>query len=83
MWIVKHCGLGNVTIFDAHERSCWGWDIRTLCHICNDVDDNDDDDDNDDSENNESLSSFFQLVVQGFKDQDKQNYNFARCSVWV
>jgi hypothetical protein len=28
-------------------------------------------------------SSVFQLVVQGFKDQDTQNYNFARCSVWV
>jgi hypothetical protein len=28
-------------------------------------------------------SSVFQLVVQGFKDQDIQNYNFARCSVWV
>jgi hypothetical protein len=35
---------------------CWGWEILTLCHTCND-DDNDDDDDDDDSNfnNNESL----------------------------
>jgi hypothetical protein len=28
-------------------------------------------------------SSVVQVVVQGFKDQDIQNYNFTRCSVWV
>jgi len=30
------------------------------------------------------LSAFvFQFVIQKSKDQDIQNYNFARCHVWV
>jgi hypothetical protein len=28
-------------------------------------------------------SSVFQLAIQKIKDQHIQNYNFARCSVWV
>jgi hypothetical protein len=28
-------------------------------------------------------SSVVQFAIQKFEDQDIQNYNFARCSVWV
>jgi hypothetical protein len=34
---------------------CWGWEIRTLCHTCNDDDDDDDDEDSNNNNNNESL----------------------------
>jgi hypothetical protein len=39
---------------------CWGWEIRTLCHTCNDGDD--DDDDSNYNNNNESLMEEYECI---------------------